>query len=166
MTEAIFGLIGVIIGGLLNGSVAWLTDRHRSKGAVKVSARLVLSELEMIEVSATSALSSANYGQLTFGDNAEWIEHRATLAAELPDEEWSALDNCFAFFAHMKTMAEAGTQWDDENKRAMESLVAKTKWCVKALRSYAGEEVKVMIGLYTSGDDGPASELSEQSSRS
>lgn len=165
MTEAIFGLVGVIIGGLLNGGVAWLTDRHRSKGAVKVSARLVLSELEMIEVSATSALSSANYSQLTFGSNTEWIEHRATLAAELSDEEWSALDNCFAFFAHMKTMAEGGTKWDDESKRAIESLIAKAKWCLKALRSYAGEEVKVMVGLYQE-DDGSASETSEQSSRS
>jgi hypothetical protein len=147
MTEAIFGLVGVIIGGMLNGGITWLVDRHRSKGAVKVAARLVLSELEMIEVSATSALQSANCSQLTFGDNAEWIEHRATLAAELPDDEWSALDNCFTFFAHLKAMAETGTEWDDENKKAMESLVAKTKWCVKALRSYAGEEVRIMVGL-------------------
>jgi len=153
MTEAIFGLVGVIIGGLLNGGVTWLVDRQQSKGAVKVSARLVLSELEMIEVSATSALETANYGQLTFGDTAEWIEHRPVLASKLSDGEWSALDNCFAYFAHMKATAEAGTKWGDDGEGSMASLIGKTKWCIKALRNYAGEEVKVMVGLYRGEDE-------------
>jgi hypothetical protein len=47
MTEAIFGLVGVAIGGLLNGGVTWLIERGRLQGDVKVAARLVASELKM-----------------------------------------------------------------------------------------------------------------------
>jgi hypothetical protein len=148
MTEAIFGLVGVVIGGLLNGGVTWLIERGRLQGDVKVAARLVASELEMNQVAAASAITSESRGNLTFGSVDEWKQRRETLASALSDEEWSGIDNYFLFYEHMMTSMAAG-EMTDEAKQSLRVLVTKGKWAIKAIRRYAGEEVVIIEKLET-----------------
>ncbi len=42
MTIAIVGLVGVVIGGLLNGGLTLLLEEHRMKRAAKADGRLLL----------------------------------------------------------------------------------------------------------------------------
>lgn len=93
MTEAIFGLVGVVIGGLLNGGVTWLTERKSLRSRAMVAARLVKSEFVTADVAIDVALSNDSWADLTVGISVtEWNQHRETLAAVLDEKEWASLE--------------------------------------------------------------------------
>ena len=56
MTEAIFGLLGVIVGGFLNGGVSLLVDHRSRKATGKIAARMLLSEITNNEIAAKLSL--------------------------------------------------------------------------------------------------------------
>jgi hypothetical protein len=64
MSEAIFGLIGVIVGGVLQGGTAWWMDRRREDWAAHKAGRLFAYELGAIE----SALEHAVTNPMTYGE--------------------------------------------------------------------------------------------------
>jgi hypothetical protein len=45
MTEAIFGLLGVVLGGVLTGVVGYVAERRRQRQLARVSARIVREHL-------------------------------------------------------------------------------------------------------------------------
>lgn len=61
VTAAIFGLLGVIVGGVLNGAVAHWSERRKDRRLGVVAARLVRYELDFI------------YDELTAWDDAGYV---------------------------------------------------------------------------------------------
>ena len=45
MTEAIFGLIGVVVGGLISGGLSLILEWRKERVAARVAARLVREDL-------------------------------------------------------------------------------------------------------------------------
>jgi hypothetical protein len=99
VTAAIFGLIGVLAGGLITFGIEWWASRQERKRLqqgrareVRASCRLVVTELS----TAHSALIWA-HREGKWWDESEleivlWEQHRPLLAAELPRDEWKLVD--------------------------------------------------------------------------
>jgi hypothetical protein len=100
VAEAIFGLVGVGVGGLVTGGVQLILDWRREQRDLRRTKRLVGAELRegAYLYAALSHLkewpeagSAADYILST----AEWNEHRSYLALALDDELWDALADTY-----------------------------------------------------------------------
>lgn len=98
MTAAIFGLLGVVVGGLVTGGVDYVMARRREKAELRQSTRLVADELHSLWLVVDLILER---GQLPPerlpGEDAEllfstgsWHAHKAVLARALRQEQWIA----------------------------------------------------------------------------
>jgi hypothetical protein len=116
MAQAIFGLIGVLVGGLLTGASQWWQTHQARQLKKRAAARLVLEELadtyavvraalgNSDETTAASALrEDLDSGLLT---DSAWKEHRPLLAEELPDDDWRVLADAYFEIRELRT-AEA-----------------------------------------------------------
>jgi hypothetical protein len=96
MTAAIFGLVGVIIGGLINAVVAAWQARRADKASARTGARLVA--LELGDVAAVLMLNPGaaahQEGRQQFSD-AAWHAYRDALARTLSDEDWDVLTQAY-----------------------------------------------------------------------
>lgn len=110
MTAAIFGLLGVVVGGLVTGGVDYVMARRREKAELRQSTRLVADELHSLWLVVDLILER---GQLPPerlpGEEAEllfstgsWHAHKAVLARALRQERWIALATVYATVENMK----------------------------------------------------------------
>jgi hypothetical protein len=88
MAEAIFGLLGVVIGGLLTAGTEWSRDRSAKRARRQRAARLLFAELQWRRVVLEDAAAGAEPVDLDASDLLYvWREHRADLAS-LPWPDW------------------------------------------------------------------------------
>jgi hypothetical protein len=98
VAQAIFGLIGVIIGAAVTGGVDLVLERRREDAAARQAKRLVASELHTMWVhlallareGRTPTTPPEKYGE-RFLPFALWEGHRASLARVVSDADWEAL---------------------------------------------------------------------------
>ena len=97
MTTAIVGLVGVIIGGIINGAVTALLQRRTERADRRSAARLVRSELVRFHSLALEAArrSPDDLPQLRNATPTLWQGHRATLARALGDEQWELVARAY-----------------------------------------------------------------------
>lgn len=104
MTAAIFGLLGVIVGGVLSGLISWRIERSRERREARAAARLVGVELGRARGGFVSyaILRGAKvpyeraFPQLVsvLGDDA-WRQHSGVLARTLDPPAWRTVANAF-----------------------------------------------------------------------
>jgi len=110
MTAAIFGLLGVVVGGLLTGGVDYFMARRREQAELRQSTRLVADELHSLWLVVDLILER---GQLLParlpGEDTEllfptssWHAHKAVLARALRQKEWIALATVYAAVENMR----------------------------------------------------------------
>lgn len=96
MTAAIFGLVGVIVGGLINAGVAAWQARHADRASARTGARLVA--LELGDAAAVLLLNPGaaahQEGRQQFSD-AAWHAYRDALARTLSDQDWDVLTQAY-----------------------------------------------------------------------
>lgn len=91
MEAAIFGLLGIVVGAVLNGLQNYSLVRRKERREVRTAARLLLIELEELEHSLRLALVNPNRATVARLDEMKWWnDHHVDLADSL-DNEWSAL---------------------------------------------------------------------------
>jgi hypothetical protein len=92
VTAAIFGLLGVIVGGLLQGGWTWTMERRRESWAARKAARLFAPALHRCLLAVTHAKSRGwTWGDLvtTVEANVQpWPDHAAVFAGTLEWDEW------------------------------------------------------------------------------
>lgn len=143
MAEAIFGLVGVLVGGLLNGGVTWLADRKARLAGAKTAARIVIAEIRDNEWAIELALEERTWAfvkdalSLQAGE-----EHRAALAATLDDDAWLAFDHYYARTRELVNLAEMSRKrqriQDEEAADLKEHLSQQTKTANIELSRVAG----------------------------
>lgn len=141
MAEAIFGLIGVIVGGLLNGGITWLTERKQQRAGAKTAARIVIAEIRDNERTLELALEKRNWDYLKDAVSLQaGTEHRASLAGTLNDDGWLAFDHYYARIRELVKLAELSRKRinDDEAAELAELLSKQTKQANVELSKVAG----------------------------
>lgn len=96
MTAAIFGLFGVIVGGVLNTAAGLWQERRRERREARPTARLVMTELSEIQAVLTAdARRHPEYRMGSMPPPTAWPDGRATLAAVLDGETWTAVSGAY-----------------------------------------------------------------------
>jgi hypothetical protein len=99
MTTALFGLLGVVVGGVLTGMVTYALERVRTKRAARAASRLLVEDLHSALMFANTVKGKGTWQVLspdaverTFVEPAAvWLKHRELLASTLSGKEWVAL---------------------------------------------------------------------------
>jgi hypothetical protein len=112
MTEAIFGLVGVVVGGLLTAGLDWWRRRVDERGARRLAARILVDELAALG----AAHSHRNYKVFVGAANrlvAAWREYRTALAT-LRHHDWNEIQ-ATVFVAEMlnERWADSPELWSD-----------------------------------------------------
>jgi hypothetical protein len=88
VSEAIWGLVGVLVGGGMTWVIEIWRARRSDTDAARVAARLVAAELETIDnVRTVGAPAFLEQKDRAMKQDA-WVAHRTTLARELSDDGW------------------------------------------------------------------------------
>ena len=89
MTAAIFGLLGVIVGAVINGAATALLQRRVERSDQRSAARLVRGELIRFWALAREAAQRSPEDLPQLRDNAQilWQSYRAVLARALTDDD-------------------------------------------------------------------------------
>jgi hypothetical protein len=101
MAEAIFGLVGVVVGAVVTGAVEWSQSKRARAIPRRAAVRLVVDELDqavnVLELAQEHEQVAGRAGLLRKAidhglvrDDA-WIAHRSTLAETLTKPQWDAL---------------------------------------------------------------------------
>ena len=107
MTAAIFGLIGVIVGGLLNVGVTYLFERQRGKSAAQTASRLVYQELMVNGAAVEVAAVHKDWKPLKENlVTIDWEANRVVFAGALPDDEWSPLVRAYYWIGSLIQQGE------------------------------------------------------------
>lgn len=118
---AIFGLVGVIVGGTITGGSTYFFERRRERRELKRASRLLDEELLIAETAATMCVEQRKWWpredvELT---TEAWREYRGVIALELSYAAWRAVSLAFMAVGHLAT---AGRENGDLNDRVVESL--------------------------------------------
>jgi hypothetical protein len=109
MLAAVFGLVGVVIGGLLNGAVNWRLERARERLAARASARLLSDSLARLDKSLP-LMKRASSVQIVHPDVGasldDWAQHRERLAPVLSIAQWTAVADCVPLLRELDATAE------------------------------------------------------------
>jgi hypothetical protein len=91
MTEAVFGLVGVLVGSAITWGIEVWRARRTDSDEARVAARLVADELHSIDNARTVDLPQFRRQRDLALQQDAWLQHRVVLARELTDEHWRAV---------------------------------------------------------------------------
>lgn len=138
MTEAFFGLAGVLLGGLISGGATYFMRRREERQARMAAARLMEEELfraVIVLYLVRAAFSTGRRNEMTKSlqecaklSTGSWLEHRATLARILPSAHWDGIIQ--AYFTIGEARRNAATWLEDLEQQPPPS---------EELRSLAGQ---------------------------
>lgn len=98
MTEAIFGLIGVVIGAFLSGAVALAVEARRERRDCIVASRLVSDEISTLSVEVGFWIKEKAVSDDIWPlPRSSWDEHRAALARTLPAPDWEMVSATYTW---------------------------------------------------------------------
>jgi hypothetical protein len=163
MTAAIFGLLGVVVGAVINGTISSLSQRRTERSDLRSAARLVRSELVGFRALAVegSRRTADELPQLRDAAPVLWQGNRAVLSRALDSDDWEAVARAYAHVDAVLSVLvfEADGSLVDwrkrEAQRLLEALVEPAERAARALRGVAGVDSK---GLR----DSDSSEFPEQ----
>ncbi|HEV8459578.1 MAG TPA: hypothetical protein VGQ38_02630 [Gaiellaceae bacterium] len=143
MGAAIFGIIGVIVGGLINGAVSWLAQRRKEESTALSAKRLVATELGtwVTLARAAAARPPDELPQLRNATPKIWQSNRGVLARSLGDVEWELLATAYAHVDALESVLVFNRdgvleEWQSrEAKRLLEEMLDPVEQARAALLS-------------------------------
>jgi hypothetical protein len=133
MTEAIFGLLGVVIGGLIQGGANWSAERRREDWAARRAGRLLAPAFGRCQF----ILDAASNREVEWGFIAdevgasldEWPEHAAVLAGTVTQDDWNTVLRAVSACQRVRQRGEATrSAVVDEADRPFLGEVAEVMW--------------------------------------
>ena len=121
MAEAIFGLMGVVVGAGITGALEWLQLRRTRAYSRRAAIRLVGAELLTARATLEAVADADSDEQARhdlqdavtggFAAVAAWEQHRNVLAEELADDQWDDVVRAYVAF-NLVTQVRS-TEFDD-----------------------------------------------------
>jgi hypothetical protein len=99
MTAAIFGLVGVLVGGLLATTGQYLLGVRNEYAAATVAARLIGAELNALRAVVESGARSRDPSAL---DTPVWERQQAAFALVVPNRHWDAVESAYVLLAALR----------------------------------------------------------------
>jgi hypothetical protein len=133
VTEAIFGLIGVVVGGLISGGLSLILEWRKERVAARVAARLVREDLLPVSLMIEDVFGGRAWLQRSDRQSRErsWVEHRSRLATVMKYEDYAAVvqaqiaaDRFNAWFANGANRSELSED-DRDQLRSWNAEVGK-----------------------------------------
>jgi hypothetical protein len=122
MAQAIFGLIGVVIGSAITWGIELWRARRRDTDEARVAARLVIDELRSIDNARTvNEPEFRKQRELALRQDA-WLSHRAVLARELSNNRWQAVRKAYDALASPQRSTAGERHVDERYADAMGAL--------------------------------------------
>lgn len=121
MSQALIGLVGVVVGAVLSGGVGYLVARRDERRRARASARLLQAELrpvadyldavvvgnlELFTGAGRPLLASALGPLLEMTPPRLWAEHQALLAWALGTADWYAIASAYERVDQLRSVAE------------------------------------------------------------
>jgi hypothetical protein len=129
MEVAIFGLIGVVLGGLITGGTQMFLEWRREQRAVRRAKRLVKGELlqasMILRYFANSKIWPSSLDATSVLPTLAWQEHRAHLADVLNKDIWDQLVIAYSKLEIERALAKdliSDTQLSDEMIETMKHM--------------------------------------------
>jgi hypothetical protein len=93
VTEALFGLIGVVVGGVLTGAVAYVLERRRETREARIARRVMRAQFGQALKAVDDGLKGKNWppGWRDKRWSDSWVAHRQALAAKMDDDDFATL---------------------------------------------------------------------------
>jgi hypothetical protein len=93
MTGAIFGLIGVVVGGLISGGLSLILEWRKERVAARVAARLIREDLLPVSLGIEDVFGGRAWLRDPDRRSREqsWVEHRSRLATVMKYEDYAAV---------------------------------------------------------------------------
>jgi hypothetical protein len=93
VTEAAIGLIGVVVGGVLTGGVAYVLERRRETREAGIARRVMRAQFGQALKAVDDGLKGKNWPPGWKGKrwSDSWVAHRQVLAAKMSDDEFATL---------------------------------------------------------------------------
>jgi hypothetical protein len=112
LAAAVFGLLGVFVGSILNYWILVSSERRKTLHAARVAGRLVEEELKVLDDHLFASLEAGIYGPLIdrVEVDTEWLQARGLLAAYLVDQEWKQVAHPYRQLARLRILASAADQ--------------------------------------------------------
>lgn len=103
MSDAIFGLVGVVIGGLLTGALQVFQQRRSDRAEARAVARLLSAELSE-QLQYLDALVNQDPAVSKQAPTiSAWPEYRAAMARLLDDRTWQAVAGAYVELSRMNS---------------------------------------------------------------
>lgn len=115
MTEGLFALLGVILGGVVTGGVTMVQEKRRSAAARRVAARILVEQLllaghKLNSIGRSGSWDFASEAERTRAlSDAQWIQHRELFAQGLSAESWDRLSAAFHWLGRLNDVTSATT---------------------------------------------------------
>ncbi|MGB7158204.1 MAG: hypothetical protein WBD40_09070 [Tepidisphaeraceae bacterium] len=139
MTEAIFGLLGVLAGVALAGFKDVLIERRREQRMMRVSIRVLLAELGNMAVVAKQVRDRGRWKAVEPRPRpaAIWSEHLTALA-DLDDALWNAIDVAVSYAEHIETSIRVapGERLSEPERAIVEKAIKQFEAAAYALITY------------------------------
>jgi hypothetical protein len=122
VTEAIFGLLGVLVGSAITWGMELWRARRGDSDEARVAARLVIDELRSIaNVRTADEPEFKRQKNLALQQDA-WHSHRPVLARELSYDGWRQVRDAYDSLASPPRTSAGERYVDDQYVRAMQVL--------------------------------------------
>ncbi len=152
MGEAIFGLIGVIVGGLITAGTQLWNERLRNRNEFQRAKRLIESELLNAEYFMDTLVKTAEFAPYPNVDDvlptSAWREYAPAVVSSLDDKLWKRLVMTYGNLEHVKAMMTSNTpdmltpdkwvdlrgglagqaQWLKRNREELASVALPSAW--------------------------------------
>lgn len=146
VTAAIFGLIGVIVGGVLNAVVTTVLEGHRNRKGLQAAARLLLFDVATAQTIYKQCLDEDTWKVLPIRPISldQWDEWKVTLATSIPDSvEWRKILTPFLDAQHFNDLASRHEERDplsQPSREGMTGALARTEEAIPVLAPYVRGE--------------------------
>ena len=109
-TAAWFGLVGVVIGGLITGVVTYWLERVREAREYAAAVKLVRAELREMSTITTTALEQRKWapGLATKSWAQSWSTNRRVIAARMDEAPFADLATAYGFAEQIQSGFAAG----------------------------------------------------------
>jgi hypothetical protein len=152
VTEAIFGLLGVLVGGLLNGAIASRQARRQQSDSVRAAARLLYARLldswgqvELMEA------SEEWYERGIAAPSGIWSQYEELFATALTARDWLILHDAVEQVATLNSMRPIGPFMIDESQRAPVEMDDDALHQVREVRAAEYDASPIVTRLVSSG---------------